>query len=69
MEVRDGIGDPREVWGEGDLQEELQPLLPGGGAGTGSACAEAILLCLLHNGVMIFYRMLGATRESFQECC
>ena len=68
MEVGDGVRYAGKSWGEGDLQSELHPLLPGGGAGGGSDHTDAVSLPPYFRAVMILRLMLGATGKRLREC-
>ena len=54
LEIWDGVGDPGDVWGDGELVTEVQPFSPGGGTSTGPTCSGDVVLCLLSRSVVIF---------------
>ena len=56
------VGYAGEDRGEGEPQEEIQTLLPGGSAGAGSAHADAVSLRPSRRAAMILCLVAGANR-------
>ena len=66
LEIWYGVGDPGEVWGDGELCTEVQKLSPGGSNSTGPTCSGAVALCLLRISLVIFCLTSDVTGHSCQ---
>ena len=53
---------------DGEPDTEVHPYSPGGGAGAGPVCAEAVLLGPLISAEVILRFSFGGTGKSCQEC-